>query len=81
MSQNRTKFKIMENKSESSIEDKIHERLNVVVRNCKDSLYPNICRMRNTKNGEERIFRAILDICSKTGMPIESAVAQYESSL
>lgn len=48
---------------------------------CGTNLYPEICALRHTKNGEDMVVRGVLDIISKTAMTVDSAIAQYESSM
>lgn len=68
-------------KSIESLTDQFKAQLKIELKSCSKGIYPSICKIKDTDRGFEEVFKNVYDICSKTGMPIDSALAQYESTL
>lgn len=64
-----------------SLTDKFKEHLRIELKECSKGLYPLVCSLKDSERGFQEIFKNVYDICSKTGMGIDSALAQYESAL
>lgn len=64
-----------------SLTDQFKAQLRIELKGCEKGLYPLICSLKDSERGFQEIFKNVYDICSKTGMGIDSALAQYESAL
>jgi len=49
--------------------------------NCNEVLYPNICRLQNSKIGRDNIYNLVRGIIAVNPMDIRSALAQVESGM
>tara|TARA_R110002020_G_scaffold72905_1_gene187249 strand:+ start:94 stop:294 length:201 start_codon:yes stop_codon:yes gene_type:complete len=65
----------------NDLENKLKEIIDAELEKCHTSLYPNLCKIRNSKVGLERVYSAVRQIVIEKPMDIKSALAQYESSL
>jgi hypothetical protein len=65
----------------NDLEKKLKEIIDSELDKCETGLYPNLCRIRNSKVGIEKVYRVIREIIIEKPMDIKSALAQYESSL
>jgi hypothetical protein len=48
---------------------------------CNLHIYPNVCEIRDSKVGVEKIQTLTLNLIKETGMSVKSALAQVDSSL
>jgi len=60
---------------------KFRKTINEELKKCSEGLYPNLCQMRTTEMGKNKIYNLVLNIISKDTMSIRSALAQVESSM
>lgn len=67
----------MKTEDEKEIEKIIDEEIS----KCSERVYPNICQIKDSKQGREKIFELCMNIIYESGMSVKSALAQVESSL
>lgn len=65
----------------SEIEKKLKATIELELEKCSIGLYPNMCQLKQSESGREKIFNMVKAIVSETPMNIKSALAQVESSL
>lgn len=65
----------------TELKDKVVVLINEELKNCSDDVYPNLCRMKATSMGVDKIHAMALKVITETGMSVGSALAQLESSL
>ena len=64
-----------------NLEKRLKDTIDQELKKCSTSLYPRLCRIRDSKVGLDRIYSSIRAIVVETPMDIKSALAQYESSI
>tara|TARA_R110000787_G_scaffold259103_2_gene364413 strand:- start:5712 stop:5912 length:201 start_codon:yes stop_codon:yes gene_type:complete len=65
----------------NDLEKRLKKIIDSELEKCETGLYPNLCKIRNSRVGIERVYRAVREIIIEKPMDIKSALAQYESSL
>jgi hypothetical protein len=64
----------------SKYQDEIVQLIDAELINCSDDVYPELCQLKSTSMGKEKIYAMTIKIIAESGMSIGSALAQLESS-
>ena len=62
-------------------EKEIAEIIDSEIERCSTRIYPNICQIKDSESGRNKVFDMTLNVIAETGMSVRSALAQVESSL
>lgn len=62
-------------------EKQIRSIINSEIDKCNQHIYPNVCEIRDSNVGREKIQSLTLNLIKESGMSVKSALAQVDSSL
>ncbi|MBI2271039.1 MAG: hypothetical protein HYU69_11905 [Bacteroidetes bacterium] len=61
--------------------EEVRKLINVELGECNHVLWPKVCEMRGTTEGQRRLEDMIIRLCAEEGMGIGPAIAQTEQEL
>ena len=65
----------------SKYQDEIVGIIDNELLDCSNDVYPQLCKLKSSELGKEKIYAMTIKILAETGMSVGSALAQLESSL
>jgi hypothetical protein len=65
----------------NEVEEKIIKIIDEEINKCGDKIYPSICSIKDQPEGRNKIIQMVLNLIRVSGMSVQSAIAQIESSL
>lgn len=68
--------KIMEQNTDRAAT--MQKLIRIELQKCNSKLWPNVCEMKTTQEGYNRIEKMVIDYAANEGMPIGSALALIE---